>query len=52
MGAIAQCHERKKRPLIIDRWISPLLCPKPALHLWTSIKPSACHSLPGSRKLT
>lgn len=40
MRTIAQCHEGKERPLIINRRISPLLRPKPALHLGTSIASS------------
>ena len=38
MRTIAQCHERKKRPLIIDCRISPLLRAKPALDFRSSAK--------------
>jgi hypothetical protein len=46
MRAIAQCHERKQRPLVINRRISSLLRSKPALYLRASINPSAAFLAP------
>jgi hypothetical protein len=51
MRAIAQCHERQKRPLIINRRVSPLLDPKPTLDFRSSVhEPISClPMLSGSR---